>query len=89
MACHVLSLASIIKMSGSLTHHGALISPFHSHSFRLVEEAVSVGDVVLFKKEASLVELALPDVQNIKTVEEIELPEDAALAAIVNDGRVA
>ena len=60
----------------------------------LVEEAVSVGDVVRlfsFKKgQANLVELTLPDGSACigKTVEEIELPEDAALAAIVRDGRV-
>jgi trk system potassium uptake protein TrkA len=60
----------------------------------LVEEAVSVGDVVRlfsFKKgQANLVELTLPDGSSCigKTVEEIELPEDAALAAIVRDGRV-
>ena len=60
----------------------------------LVEEAVSVGDVVRlfsFKKgQANLVELTLPDGSACigKTVEEIELPEDATLAAIVRDGRV-
>ena len=60
----------------------------------LVEEAVSVGDVVrLFsfrKGQANLVELTLPDGSACigKTVEEIELPENAALAAIVRDGRV-
>ena len=60
----------------------------------LVEEAVSVGDVVRlfsFKKgQANRVELTLPDGSSCigKTVEEIELPEDAALAAIVRDGRV-
>jgi trk system potassium uptake protein TrkA len=60
----------------------------------LVEEAVSVGDVVRlfsFKKgQANLVELTLPDSSSCigKTVEEIELPDDAALAAIVRDGRV-
>ena len=60
----------------------------------LVEEAVSVGDVVRlfsFKKgQANLVELTLPDTSSCigKTVEEIELPDDAALAAIVRDGRV-
>jgi trk system potassium uptake protein TrkA len=50
----------------------------------LVEEAVSVGDVV------RLVELTLPDSSSCigKTVEEIELPLDASLAAIVRDGRV-
>jgi trk system potassium uptake protein TrkA len=60
----------------------------------LVEEAVSVGDVVrLFsfrKGQANLVELTLPDSSSCigKTVDEIELPEDASLAAIVRDGRV-
>ena len=60
----------------------------------LVEEAVSVGDVVrLFsfrKGQANLVELTLPDGSACigKTVEEIELPENAAIAAIVRDGRV-
>ena len=60
----------------------------------LVEEAVSVGDVVRlfsFKKgQANLVELTLPDGSkcNGKTVEEIKLPENASLAAIVRDGRV-
>ena len=60
----------------------------------LVEEAVSVGDVVRlfsFKKgEANLVELTLPDSSECigKTVEEIALPNNASLAAIVRDGRV-
>ena len=60
----------------------------------LVEEAVSVGDVVrLFsfrQGQASLVELTLPDNSSClgKTVEEITLPENSALAAIVRDGRV-
>ncbi|MCX6429624.1 MAG: TrkA family potassium uptake protein [Actinobacteria bacterium] len=60
----------------------------------LVEEAVSVGDVVRlfsFKKgQANLVELTLPDNSLClgKTVEEIELPENSTLAAIVRDGRV-
>lgn len=60
----------------------------------LVEEAVSVGDVVrLFsfrKGQANLVELTLPDTSSCigKTVEEITLPDDASLAAIVRDGRV-
>jgi trk system potassium uptake protein TrkA len=60
----------------------------------LVEEAVSVGDVVrLFsfrKGQANLVELTLPDSSSCigKTVEEIELPQDASLAAIVRDGSV-
>jgi trk system potassium uptake protein TrkA len=60
----------------------------------LVEEAVSVGDVVrLFsfrKGQANLVEITLPDSSICigKTFEEVELPEDASLAAIVRDGRV-
>ncbi|CAB5239077.1 unannotated protein [freshwater metagenome] len=60
----------------------------------LVEEAVSVGDVVrLFsfrKGQANLVELTLPDSSSCigKTVGEIELPENASLAAIVRDGQV-
>ena len=51
----------------------------------LVEEAVSVGDVVrLFsfrKGEANLVEITLPDTAMCcgKTVGEVELPEDASL----------
>ncbi len=60
----------------------------------LVEEAVTVGDVVrLFsfrKGEANLVEITLPDSAKCcgRTVGEVELPEDASLAAIVRDGRV-
>jgi trk system potassium uptake protein TrkA len=60
----------------------------------LVAEAVSVGDVVrLFsfrKGQANLVEITLPDSSICigKTIEEVELPEDASLAAIVRDGRV-
>ena len=60
----------------------------------LVEEAVSVGDVVrlfsLKAGEANLVELTLPDNStcNGKTVSEIQLPEDASLAAIIRDGHV-
>jgi trk system potassium uptake protein TrkA len=60
----------------------------------LVEEAVSVGDVVrLFsfrKGQANLVELTLPDSSSCigKTVEEIQLPDNASLAAIVRDGQV-
>ena len=60
----------------------------------LVEEAVSVGDVVrLFsfrKGQANLVELTLPDNSSCLglTVEEITLPENSTLAAIVRDGRV-
>jgi trk system potassium uptake protein TrkA len=60
----------------------------------LVEEAVSVGDVVrlfsLRRGEANLVELTLPDNALCvgKTIEEIEFPEDSSLAAIVRDGHV-
>ena len=60
----------------------------------LVEEAVSVGDVVrlfsLRRGEANLVEITLPDGAACvgKTVQEIQLPEGASLAAIVRDGRV-
>ena len=60
----------------------------------LVEEAVSVGDVVkLFtigKGSANLLELTLPDNSKCigKTVEEVKLPDDTSLAAIVRDGRV-
>jgi trk system potassium uptake protein TrkA len=60
----------------------------------LVEEAVSVGDVVrLFSiksGEANLVEITLPDNSICigKSVAEVELPEDASLAAIIRDGHV-
>ena len=60
----------------------------------LVEEAVSVGDVVrLFSiksGEANLVEITLPDNSICigKSVSEIELPNDASLAAIIRDGHV-
>ena len=60
----------------------------------IVEEAVSVGDVVrlfsLRKGEASLVEITLPDEAKClgRTVEEVKLPENASLAAIVRDGQV-
>jgi trk system potassium uptake protein TrkA len=60
----------------------------------LVEEAVTVGDVVrLFsfrQGQANLVELTLPDNSTCLglTVEEITLPENSTLAAIVRDGRV-
>ncbi len=60
----------------------------------LVEEAVSVGDVVrlfsLRRGEANLVEITLPDgaASVGKTVQEIALPSGASLAAIVRDGRV-
>jgi trk system potassium uptake protein TrkA len=60
----------------------------------LVEEAVSVGDVVrLFSLQAgsaNLVELTLPDSSSCcgKTIEEVELPDGAALVAIIRDGHV-
>lgn len=60
----------------------------------LVEEAVSVGDVVrLFsfrKGQANLVELTLPDGSMCigKTVGEVALPDNSSLAAIVRDGQV-
>lgn len=60
----------------------------------LVEEAVSVGDVVrLFSiksGEANLVEITLPDSSICigKSVAEVELPKDASLAAIIRDGHV-
>jgi len=60
----------------------------------LVEEAVSVGDVVrlfsLKAGEANLVELTLPDNSLCigKSVAEIDLPQDASLAAIIRDGHV-
>ncbi len=60
----------------------------------LVEEAVAVGDVVrLFsigKGAANLVELTLPDGSKCigKTVDEIEIPENASIAAILRDGRI-
>ena len=60
----------------------------------IVEEAVSVGDVVrlfsLQKGEASLVEITLPEDAKCvgQTVEEVKLPENASLAAIVRDGQV-
>ena len=60
----------------------------------IVEEAVSVGDVVrlfsLRKGEASLVEITLPEEAKCLglTVEEVELPDNATLAAIVRDGQV-
>ena len=60
----------------------------------LVEEAVSVGDVVkLFsigKGSANLLELTLPDGSKCigKTIEEVALPDGTSLAAIVRDGRV-
>ena len=60
----------------------------------LVEEAVSEGDVIrLFtfrKGQANLVEITLPAGTKCvgKTVEEVQLPDNASLAAIVRDGRV-
>ena len=60
----------------------------------LVEEAVSVGDVVrlfsLKAGEANLLELTLPDNSSCigKSVAEIDLPQDASLAAIIRDGHV-
>jgi trk system potassium uptake protein TrkA len=60
----------------------------------LVEEAVSVGDVVrLFSiksGEANLVEITLPDNSICigKSVLEVQLPKDASLAAIIRDGHV-
>ncbi|MEJ6574761.1 MAG: TrkA family potassium uptake protein [Actinomycetes bacterium] len=60
----------------------------------IVEEAVSVGDVIrlfsLQKGEASLVEITLPEEAKClgRTVEEVKLPENATLAAIVRDGKV-
>lgn len=60
----------------------------------LVEEAVSVGDLVrLLQFEqgaASLVELTLPQQSALagRTVGEIALPVDAALVAVLREGRV-
>lgn len=60
----------------------------------LVEEAVSVGDVVrlfsLKAGQANLVELTLPDNSICigKSVAEVQLPEDASLAAIIRDSHV-
>ena len=60
----------------------------------LVEEAVSVGDVVrLFSiksGEANLVEITLPDTSICigKSVAEVSIPSDASLAAIIRDGHV-
>ncbi len=60
----------------------------------IVEEAVSVGDVVrlfsLQKGEASLVEITLPEDAKClgQTVEEVKLPDNATLAAIIRDGQV-
>lgn len=60
----------------------------------MVEEAVSVGDVVrlltLRQGEASLVEVTLPDSTPLagRPVRDIGLPADAALVAILRGGRV-
>lgn len=60
----------------------------------LVEEAVTVGDVVrlfsLRRGEANLVEVTLPDNASCvnRTVAEVSLPADTSLAAIIRDGRV-
>lgn len=60
----------------------------------LVGEAVSVGDVVrlfsLKAGQANLVELTLPDNSICigKSVAEVQLPEDASLAAIIRDSHV-
>jgi trk system potassium uptake protein TrkA len=60
----------------------------------LVEEAVTVGDVVrlfsLKRGGANMVELTLPESAQCcgKTVGEINLPQDTSLGAIVRDGHV-
>jgi trk system potassium uptake protein len=60
----------------------------------LVEEAVSVGDLVRLMRfmqgEASLVELTLADDSPLagRPIGEIELPPDSALVAILREGRV-
>jgi len=60
----------------------------------LVEEAVSVGDLVrllTFRQgQANLVEITLPDDAPVigKALRDIELPRDAALVAILRGGRV-
>jgi len=60
----------------------------------LVEEAVSVGDVVrLFSiksGEANLVEITLPDNSKCvgKSVSEVTLPKDVSLAALIRDRHV-
>ena len=60
----------------------------------IVEEAVSIGDVVrlfsLKSGEANLVELTLPDSAKCcgKSVSEIDLPENATLTAIIRDSKV-
>jgi len=58
-----------------------------------VDVAVSTPRIIsalVEEAQANLVELTLPDTSECigKTVEEIELPENASLAAIVRDGRV-
>ena len=60
----------------------------------LVEEAVSVGDLVrlmTFRQgQANLVEITLPDAAPVigRPVRDMELPRDAALVAIVRGNRV-
>jgi len=60
----------------------------------LVEEAVTVGDVVrlfsLKRGGANLVEITLPDGASAagKTVAEVQFPEETSLASIVRDGHV-
>ncbi|HEX7353331.1 MAG TPA: TrkA family potassium uptake protein [Mycobacteriales bacterium] len=60
----------------------------------LVEEAVSVGDMVRLMRfvqgDASLVELTLAEDAAVvgQTVGSVELPDDCALVAILRDGRV-
>ncbi|MCX5042557.1 TrkA family potassium uptake protein [Aldersonia sp. NBC_00410] len=60
----------------------------------LVEEAVTVGDVVqlmtLRKGQANLVEITLPDDTALagKPVRKVKLPRDAALVTILRGGRV-
>ncbi len=60
----------------------------------LVEEAVSVGDVVrlfsLQRGEANLIEITVPDDCPVtgRTVREVQLPRDAALVTIVRGNRV-
>jgi len=60
----------------------------------LVEEAVSVGDVVRLMEfeqgDANLVEITLPPTSPVvgSAVGSVELPQDTALVTIVRDGRV-
>ncbi|AKE89885.1 MULTISPECIES: TrkA family potassium uptake protein [Rhodococcus] len=59
----------------------------------LVEEAVSVGDLVrlmTLRKGANLVEITLPDTTVLagKPVRKLQLPRDAALVTILRGGRV-